>query len=229
MTAKNRRRLVVCFVALALTLPIETVLLRALSTSTTQGARDWATSLSADQAASAAARIQSLPYAYRRAVMRVLTPEQRAKVWQSHIQDYISQNSGLDQATQTLLQNAASLATPQAFASATQAERSGMAIVAEQVAVVLGRDEAEYLFYRLGPKDVSVASGLPVAERLAEFVRSTFVVQADIEDCDCSTAFGCDAPGHCDGNQTCIKDDEWPMCGWWWNQECNGLCMAGIA
>jgi hypothetical protein len=218
----------VCFVALALTLPIEAVLLRALSTSTQQAARDWASSLSADQAAAAGARIQALPFAYRRAVMRVLNPTQRAEVWQSHIENYLAENKGLDASTQALLKNAAALATPQVFASATQAERSEMTIIAEQIAVVLGRDEADYLLYRLGPKDVKVASGLPVSERLAEFVRGTFVVQADIEDCDCSTAFGCDAPSHCDGNQTCIKDDEWPMCGWWWNQECNGLCMMGI-
>jgi hypothetical protein len=229
VTAKTRRRLVVCFVAVALTLPIETVLLRALSSSTAQDARAWASSLSADAAESAAGDIQSLPFEYRKALMRQLGPGQRSKVWRSHVLGYIDQNSGLDAATQALLYNAAALATPENFTNASADTRSQMAIVAEQVAVVLGHDTAEYLFYYIGAKDQkALASNLPVTQQLAELVRGTFIVQAAREDCDCHVAFGCDAPLHCDGNQDCIKDEEWPMCGWWWNQECNGLCMPGL-
>jgi hypothetical protein len=229
VTAKTRRRLMVCFIAVALTLPIETVLLRALSSSTSQDARGWADSLSDASADSASASIQSLPFEYRKALMRKLGPGQRAKVWQSHIRGYIAQNSRLDASTQALLYNAASLATPENFGNAGADVRSEMAIVAEQVAVVLGRDTAEYLFYYIGDKDrKALASSLPISQQLAEFVRGTFIVQAAREDCDCSTQFGCDVPYHCDGNQDCIKDEEWPMCGWWWNQECNGLCMPGL-
>lgn len=228
MTAKTRRRLVVCFVALALTLPIETVLLRALSTSAPQAAREYASQLSAEQLQSASANIQTLPFAYRRAIMRQLSPGQRANVWRGHILRYVDQNSGLDASTKALLNNAAALATAKNFANADAETRSEMTIIAEQISVVLGRDQAEYLLYSLGPKELKFATGLPVGQMFAEFVRGTFIVQAAREDCDCSTAFGCDAPSHCDGNQDCIKDDEWPMCGWWWNQECNGLCMAGI-
>jgi len=219
---------VVCFIAAALTLPIETVLLRALSTSTPQAARDWAGSLSDDARASAADDIQRLPFAYRRALMRTLAPTVRARVWRGHILGYIANNKGLATSTQALLYNAAALATPDNFVSPSADTRSQMAIVAEQISAVLGRDQAEYLLYRLGPKDPTLSAALPIGKKLEEFVRGTFVVQAAREDCDCSTAFGCDAPNHCDGNQDCIKDDEWPMCGWWWNQECNGLCMIGI-
>ena len=72
MTPKTRRRLVVCLVAVALALPIETILLRAGTVTTQQAAATWATSLTSDQASSAARSIQSLPFDYRRALMQVL-------------------------------------------------------------------------------------------------------------------------------------------------------------
>jgi hypothetical protein len=101
--------------------------------------------------------------------------------------------------------------------------------IASQVVMLLGAGEADYLFYRLGPKDATLSGALPMTEKLAEFVRSQFVVQASREDCDCHVGFGCDAPSHCEGNVDCNKSDgTWPECGWFWMQQCDGLCYAGI-
>jgi hypothetical protein len=219
---------VVCFVTVALTLPVESILVRAVSTTTPQAAKDWAQSLSAGDLQNAAGNIQTLPYLYRREVMRRLSPGARAVVWRTHIFDYINTHKDLDASTQALLYNAASLVTPEALSNPRADLRTQLTLVAERTAVVLGRTEAEYLFYRLGAADNRLASALPLADRLAEFVRSRFVVEASREDCDCSLSFGCDVPGHCDGNWDCTKDDVWPMCGWFWDQECNGLCVAGI-
>lgn len=228
MTAKTRRRLAVCLVVVGLTLPAETILLRALSTSTTQDAADWAQSLAEDQVPPAAAQIQSLPFAYRRALMARMAPQARAAVWQNHIKAYVARHSNLDAASLALLDNAASLVTGDALSYPTSELRVQMSIVAEQTKVLLGADEADYLFYRLGPKDVTLASALPIGHQLTNFVRSVFVVQARVEDCDCHLGFGCDAPGHCDDGPTCNKYDTWPACGWFWNQECNGLCLLGM-
>jgi hypothetical protein len=215
-------------VAVALTLPVESILLQAVSTSQTQAAKDWATSRTQSQLSAAASQIQSLPFEYRREVMRMVTPEVRAAVWRAHILRYVSSHSNLDAATQALLYNAAALATPAAFSAPTDEVRVQVGQIAEQIKVLLGPDEADFLFFRLGPKNLKIASALPVPQMLADFVRSNFVVEAAREDCDCSTDFGCDAPSHCDGNQVCDHVTTWPACGWWWNSECNGLCMAGI-
>jgi hypothetical protein len=219
---------VICLAAVVLTLPVETILLRAVSTSTAQAARDWAGARSSDELQKAASQIQSLPFEYRREVMRRLPPAARAGVWRGHIVSYAGQHPGLDASTQALLYNAASLATPEAFSNPTDELRTQLGVIAEQAKVLLGSDDADYLFYRLGPKDLKIASGLPASQMLANFVRSTFIVEAAPEDCDCAVSFGCDAPNHCDGAQTCTHITEWPACGWWWNSECDGLCMPGI-
>ena len=61
--------------------------------------------------------------------------------------------------------------------------------IASQIVMLLGAGEADYLFYRLGPKDSALASALPLGEKLAEFIRDQFVVEASREDCDCHVGF----------------------------------------
>jgi hypothetical protein len=216
-------------VTAALTLPAETILLHALTTpSTQQAARTWVTSLTDAQTSAAASVIQSYPFAYRREIMRRLSPQQRSAVWQGHIKRYIAAHPGLDASTAALLYNAASLATPAELSAPTDATRTQISIIADQIKVLLGKSQADYLFYRLGPADNSIATAAPIAEQLADFVRNHFVVQARTEDCDCSRDFGCDGGAYCSGALTCNRDDEWPMCGWFWTQVCDGLCVAGI-
>jgi hypothetical protein len=217
-------------VAIAMTLPAETILLRAVSQTSKQAAAAWAESLSSDGLLAASEEISSLPFAYRRAVLSRLAPAARASVWRKHVQGYIDDHSNLDESTLALLYNAKSLISAESLSSAGGEDRAQMAILAEQLSVILGRSEAEYLFYRIGPKDVTMASALPLGDKLGEFIRSRFVVEARIEDCDCHMGFGCDAPSHCSDTTSmgCTKHDDWPACGWFWNQECNGLCMSGL-
>ena len=107
----------VCLAAVALTLPIETILLRAGTISSDQAATSWATSLTTDQAVSFSAGVQTLPFAYRRELMRVLSPAARAAVWSNHIKSYIAAHRGLDGQSVSLLNAAVALATPDAFSS----------------------------------------------------------------------------------------------------------------
>jgi hypothetical protein len=221
---------VVCFVAVALSLPIETILLRAGTTTSQQSARDWAGSLSLDQAVRVSGAVQTLPFEYRRSLMRVLPPAIRAAVWSAHIKRYIAAHPNLDSQSLSLLNAAASLATADAFSQPSTETRVRIAAIAQQIIMLLGAGEADYLFYRLGPRSASLASALPLTDKLAEFVRSQFVVEASREDCDCHVDFGCDSPGHCVGNVDCNKSDgSWPECGWFWMQQCDGLCYMGIA
>jgi hypothetical protein len=229
MTAKTRRRLIVSLVTVALTLPAETILLQALSTPSPQlAARHWVAKLSAQQTIAASRSMQAYPFAYRREIMRRLSPAERAAVWRNHIQGYIDAHPGLDESITALLYNAASLATPEEFAKPTDIVRGQVGVIAERIKVLLGKDQADYLFYRLGPSDGTISGAEPIAERLTNYVRTLFVVEARDEDCDCSSNFGCDGAAHCTDQLSCNRDEDWPMCGWFWNQTCDGLCVAGI-
>src|SRR5207249_1979414 len=99
-------------------------------------------------------------------------------------------------------------------------------VIAEQTQVVLGASVADYLFYRLGPKDGSLASTLNIADRLASFVRKTFVVEARSNDCDCVDSWGCDEGSHC-VQDNCSKSESWPQCGFLWLDQCSGGCYLG--
>ena len=82
MTSKTRRRVFVCMVVAALTLPAESILLKALETPTVDGAAQaWVTSLPPDVLTGAAGSIQSFPFAYRRQIMTALSPWLRSRVW----------------------------------------------------------------------------------------------------------------------------------------------------
>ena len=231
MTAKTRRRVVGCVVAIALTLPVESILLQAIATpSSKQAVRQWVASLSADDLLAAAGAIESYPVIYRKEIMRALTPELRAEIWRQHIQTYIDTHPHLSSDAIPALQAAIALITPDLFDTGGSKHRAETALIADQISALLGRAEAEYLLYRLGPKDEKTASIEPLGMRLTNFVRDMLVVLATADDCDCSSGWGCDGFGNaCRTSGSCTADTEWPMCGWLWNEECDGLCSANLS
>jgi hypothetical protein len=217
----------VALIVLAVALPAELALLQALATPDPKDAvRAWVGSLDAPTLEAVVADIKQYPVLYRREVLRVLTPERRAGVWQSHIRAYVDEHPDLDSSSRVLLEAAIAFATPSVFGSASAADRAQMQALADQAVALLGRDEAEYLFYRLGPKDTTFASLEPLTMRLTNWMRGLAIAIAeDVVDCDCNSGFGCEgALSVCRTNVTCTIDDEWPACGWFWNQTCDGLC-----
>jgi len=229
MTTKTRRTLFVSVLLLALALPAETILLKALQSPTDAVAiQRWATTLDDARLATAASRIQSYPFAYRKEIMRKLTPEQRSSVWRNHITTYIQQHPELASDAVTALNAAVAAVTPDALSRvASKAERLSTTAIAEQVQTLLGKDTAKYLFYTLGPADDTIASREPLTMKLASYVRNHFVVQARQSNCDCASWFGCDVWGTiCSTTYYCYSFSSWPACGWWWNYECDGACMA---
>ncbi len=193
MTAKTRRRVVACVVAVALALPAETILLQAIATpSTKKAVREWASALSPDALLKAGDSIQSYPVLYRKEIMRASTPARRVEVYRAHIQAYIDSHPGLDPTAVTVLQAAIGLLSEELFSKGGDKRRAETALIADQISAMLGRSEAEYLFYRLGPPDQQISSIEPIGMRLANYVRDVFVALANAEDCDCSTEWGCD-------------------------------------
>ena len=229
MTVPTRRRVIACVIAIGLAVPAETILLQALATpDAKQAVHAWATSLSPDELLKAGDAIQSYPVLYRKEIMRASTSARRAEIWRGHIQAYIDANQHLSSDAIPVLQAAMELMTPELFSKGGDKQRKETQLVADQISAILGRGEAEYLFYRLGPRDQEIASIEPLRMRLANYVRDLIVVLANAEDCDCSSEWGCDGyGGSCRTNATCNSDDDWPSCGWLWNETCNGLCHAG--
>src|SRR5205823_6229582 len=111
------------------------------------------------------------PFLYRKAAMKRLNPAQRASVWQSHLQAYIDQHPDLSESARGVLYNAVQLASASTFANPTDDTRAQAGVLAEQTKALLGASEADYLFYRLGPKDSGFASAIPLKDSLANFVR----------------------------------------------------------
>jgi hypothetical protein len=213
----------------ALTLPAESLLLRALATSTTQEAvQTWAFTLDAKQLSSAADTIQMYPFVYRQAIMRALTPDRRAAVWQHHIKTYMAAHPELDGSTVAVLNAAMTVLTPDVLSKPTPAARASMHAIADQLVGLIGRDQASYVLHDLGPREIRFSSAEPWNMRLANYLRDNFVALARAGSCDCATSYGCYSySGICSTAEYCTVDDSWPACGWGWLDPCNGTCISG--
>jgi hypothetical protein len=224
---KIRHRVVLCTIALAIALPAETILVQAVAEPSAETtARRWASSLTESDLDTAAALVESYPLMYRKEILRALSPDKRAMVWRRHLAEYVTAHPNLDSATVTAIRGAMALATAEAFSSPSKTLQAETRIAAEQIEALIGREEARSLLYRLGPADGTFASIEPLSHKFANKVRGWVVaLAAGGGDCDCAQGFGCDGYStDCSGADGCAVDDEWPACGWFWNQTCDGTC-----
>jgi hypothetical protein len=220
---------IIALVVVALTLPAELVLLQALSNPDPRLAiSSWVGGLDAAELDSAASRVQSFPLAYRRALLKALNSDGKSRVVRGHIQSYIDDHPGLDSTALVLLEAAKAFATPDVFDRPTAADRAAAQVIGEQAVTLLGREDAEYLFARFGPRDGRFPSIEPVSMRLTNWVRGLFVAMADAADCDCNIEFGCELNEYCKSGTGCAVDSDWPACGWFWMQDCDGLCRIVV-
>jgi hypothetical protein len=229
MTARTRRTVILCLVAVAIMLPVETILLRALSEPDQQAsAEQWVETLSGSELHDAALEIQQYPFVYRREIMQALTPDWRSIAWRAHLQRYVDDTPGLDAVALQAIQDASETLSPETFDNPNSGLANDVRAASEALEQLLSREDAEFLMYRLGPLDGTFASKEPIIDRLAHKVRGLFVAMARQDDCECSTEFGCDGyTTHCSDAVGCEPDEEWPMCGWGWMQTCDGMCLPG--
>ncbi len=233
MTVQTRRRVLVAVVALLLTLPTESILLKALTTPTlSAAAQQYVTALTPAQLSFAAGSVQAFPVAYRRAIMKALSPTMRSLVWRGHIANFLATNPNLDDATVAALQQAMTLASPTSFSNPpTDSDIAQIKAIADQVTATLGKDTALTLLYRLGPADGTFASIEPLTDKLANMLRDTFIAHADgAQSCDCNQGWGCDGNilTMCAGGTGCSVQSDWPACGWLWRSPCDGSCQLGV-
>ncbi len=199
----------------ALTLPAELVMLKAVTQDSRTASAQWADNLSEASLDLASQRIQDYPFRYRQDIMQRLTADKRAAVWQNHIATYRDTHQELSPEQVDALNAAINVAggvlrNPGTNSQATQ-------VIAERVKQLFGDEVADSLLHRLGSRGtLMLASAAPWHLQLADFVRDRFVAQAaDAGDCWCNVAFGCDTMSMtwCDGAVNCVVDDDWPACG----------------
>lgn len=230
MSTRTRRLVFLSVILAALLLPAETILLRALVTpQQSEAVKQWVAELDDVELAESASQVQFYPLAYRREIMARLTPSGRSDVWRAHVKGYLTAHPELDAATQALLATTIEVLSPALFTDPTEARRASLHAVAAQIEAALGREEAEYLLYRLGPRDGTFASFEPLAMSLSNKVRGLFqAYAAAAPDCECTMNWGCFSyTTTCSQFMWCLTDDQWPMCGWGWMDVCDGLCLYG--
>jgi hypothetical protein len=214
-----------------LVLPIETLLVPVARTPTqAAAATHWAATLSAADLQQAGDQIEDYPAVYRRALMGVLAPDNRAIVWRAHFRKYLRSHPNLTPAQVQVVQEAIDAAGPGAFAPPVSDEvKERIGKVFHDANALLGPADAADLFVNLGPKNVTKKNALPVSQQIADLVRSWRIVNAEYPDCNCNIDIDtCDLEPNpwleCSELYTCNFDLSWPMCGPLWSWACTGWC-----
>ena len=227
MSPKTKRRVFLSLLMVALTLPAEVVLLKALQAPNEKvAAEQWVAELDRAALGNAAKSIQSYSIPYRRAIMGALSPAERAAVWRDHIEQYVGSHRGLDAAAVDALKRAQAALTPTVLGEkATAAEQANLDEAGKQIEAVLGLEEANYVARDLGSRSTGLASAEPLLDKLANFARNRLILLARADQCNCASDGECGYyTALCDTSSGCETDGSWPMCGYWWNTRCNGMC-----
>ncbi|HUF48318.1 MAG TPA: bacteriocin fulvocin C-related protein [Vicinamibacterales bacterium] len=231
MTPRTRRRLTICLVVAALTLPIEAILLPvAWTPDPNVAAARWVDQLDRVNLRQAAFTIDRYPTPYRRAMMTALSAEERADAWRIQFDRYMDAHPGLSAEARALLGDAKALLTADVFTPPLDPGlQSRIDDVFKQTIATLGDEAARELFVTLGPADPGRLNALPLRQRLADSVRSWRVANARRTDCTCNVEIDtCDIGPNpwllCSELFTCEFDLEWPMCGPLWSWACTGWC-----
>ncbi len=236
MTASTRSRLMLCLVIGLITLPAEALLLPVARTpNASVAAMEWAASLDTAALRHAAARIDTYPGLYRRAIMGALSPADRSEAWRGYFRSYIAAHPSLSGDQVAVIEDAIEVASPDAFAApVSAAHKAEIARVFDKTEAVLGKAAATELFITLGPKTLTRANPLPITQQLADRVRSWRVVSAAEDDpvvCNCNIEIDtCDIMPdpwlECSELYTCEFDLTWPMCGPFYCWACTGWCKV---
>jgi len=233
MTPATRRRVTLCLVVAALTLPVELVLVPvAWNPDPDAAAADWVSTLAPADLRVASYEIERYPAQYRRAMMTALTPEDRAAAWQAQFDRYVDTHPGLSVDERAVVAEARALLTPAAFTPPLSQDLSDhVDATFKRTVEVLGDAAAKELFVTLGPADPGSANALPLRQRLADSVRSWRVASARRTGCNCNIDIdtcdiGQDPWLACSELYTCQFDLSWPMCGPLWSWACTGWCKV---
>ena len=232
MTTRTRRLVLLAALVVALTIPTEMVLLQAITQDNRTAAATWADGLTSEALLFESGRIEQFPIQYRKAMLRRLGPAKGAAIWQRHITGYRDAHPELSAEQVEVLNAVLGLISAETFEFPTTEERAASKALAERVGELFGEDVKRYLMHDLGPRFVMfTAQATPIRQRLQDFVREHFVVNAgDGGSCDCNADYECDAAGSGDSECSasavsgCSLQPLWPACGFIWLETCDGRC-----
>lgn len=224
----TKRRFILAIVLVALTLPAEWVLVKAMSTDAATESAQWAETQPQSSLQLAAESLEDYPYEYRREILRRLDTRGRIAAWTAVIVRYRDSHPDLEDAQVDIL-NTAIEAVRFTLSNPGPETAKVARFVGERAEALLGKEVARELLHQAGPLRVRFFAGsLPWHLRATDFVRTRLVVQADVAPCDCNVDFGCRNENmKCSaGNGGCAIESNWPACGWLWLEDCNGTCAA---
>jgi hypothetical protein len=237
MTASTRSKLMFCLVVGLIALPAEALLLPIARTpDAVVAATEWTATLDESELREAAANIEAYPAVYRKTIMGRLDPADRASAWRAVFHNYLASNPSLSADQVAVIREAAALSTADAFVAPVSPEmKTRIGDVFARAQATLGKGTATELFVTLGPREPRRANALPLAQKLANRVRSWTVASAqgdpDPPGCNCNIEIDtCDYIWEprfaCSELYTCEFDLDWPMCGPFWSWACTGWCKA---
>jgi len=232
MTSRTRGRLLICLILGLIVLPVEALILPvAMTPDPVEAAREFTAAMTPEEVSAAAAVIDAYPAAYRRAIMQELPVDARADVWRGRFQAYLSSHPDLTPSQASVVRDAMALVSPELFSTSVDASvRDRVGVVFRRAVTELGPRAANELFVTLGPTVLSRPNALPLAQRLADRVRSWRTASAqDTPDCTCNMTMDvCDLVPDpwlvCSEMYDCNIDTSWPMCGPFWSWACTGWC-----
>lgn len=236
MTTRTRRLVLLAALVVALTIPTEMVLLQAITQDNRTAAAIWVDGLTSEELVFESGRLEQFPIQYRKAILRRLGPAKGAAIWQRHITGYRDGHAELSTGQVEALNAVLGLISAETFEFPTTEERAASKTLADRVTELFGEDVTRYLMHDLGPRHVTfTAQATPIRQRLQDFVREHFVVNAgDGARCDCIDYYECDAAGSGDSicsaaaTSGCSLDPTWPACGFLWLETCDGRCTLLI-
>ena len=236
MTTRTRRLVLLAALVVALAIPTEMVLLQAITQDDRTAAAIWVDGLTSEELVFESGRLEQFPIQYRKAMLRRLGPAKGAAIWQRHITRYRDEHTELSTGQVEALNAVLGLISAETFEFPTTEERTASKMLADRVTELFGEDVTRYLMHDLGPRHVTfTAQATPIRQRLQDFVREHFVVNAgDGGSCDCNADYECDAGGSGDSEcadaavSGCTLQPLWPACGFVWLETCDGQCRMLI-
>ena len=108
-----------------------------------------------------------------------------------------------------------------------QRERAALEEAGKQIDAALSEEESNYVTRDLGTRTATLAGGEPLLDKLANYARNQFILMARTSDCECAADRDCGYyVAYCNTSYGCNVSTGWPMCGYFWNTPCNGMCSA---
>lgn len=151
--------------------------------------------------------LSEYPMAYRRAIFSTLSAKEKSDLWRTHFQNQLDGKMLNDEQRQ-ILEEARELTSPRLFRS--RIDRT------TRLRIAAFKKAARNQFDHATARQVFGQLGEEKSEVTVKAITGGTACACNNEDDWCPDGYGCDETAGCD----IVRD----ACGWWWTDDCNGLC-----